>query len=278
MAARAVRRENQTFDIRFDRVREISFPTRRSASRRCRDRDCAKRKSPRRRRILRGSRATRLPAWSARRRKPAPRRPRAARARCARRCAGRIRACRGRSERAAAACARAAKRYSPSACPDAFERRVIERVFARNSADAVRAEKLFRHWKWSSPLAQAAQSNSSIAAAARVAVGRPAIRRNRYRRTLADRRARAIAGRVAQSAVGDGCAIVTQCLSKKPRSSPQAPSAARIIAAGIVIAFCYWASTVLVTLLVAVLMAYFLDPVVSWLETLRVFRARWARC
>lgn len=47
----------------------------------------------------------------------------------------------------------------------------------------------------------------------------------------------------------------------------------RIIAAGIVIAFCYWASTVLVTLFVAVLMAYFLDPVVSWLENLRIPRA-----
>jgi predicted PurR-regulated permease PerM len=46
-----------------------------------------------------------------------------------------------------------------------------------------------------------------------------------------------------------------------------------IIAAGIVIAFCYWASTVLVTLLVAVLMAYFLDPIVNWLEMVRVPRA-----
>ena len=43
-------------------------------------------------------------------------------------------------------------------------------------------------------------------------------------------------------------------------------ASARIIAAGIVIAFCYFASTVLVTLLVAVLMAYFLDPVVTRLE------------
>ena len=48
---------------------------------------------------------------------------------------------------------------------------------------------------------------------------------------------------------------------------------ARIIAAGIVIAFCYWASTVLVTLLVAVLTAYFLDPAVTWLERLRLPRA-----
>jgi predicted PurR-regulated permease PerM len=35
---------------------------------------------------------------------------------------------------------------------------------------------------------------------------------------------------------------------------------ARIIAAGIVIAFLYWASSVLVTLIVSVLLAYFLDP------------------
>jgi predicted PurR-regulated permease PerM len=54
-----------------------------------------------------------------------------------------------------------------------------------------------------------------------------------------------------------------------------APSSvsARIIAAGIVIAFCYWASSVLVTLLVSVLMAYFLDPVVTWIEELHVPRA-----
>lgn len=47
---------------------------------------------------------------------------------------------------------------------------------------------------------------------------------------------------------------------------------ARIIAVGIVIAFCYWASSVLVTLSVAVLLAYFLDPVVNWLESLHVPR------
>jgi len=48
---------------------------------------------------------------------------------------------------------------------------------------------------------------------------------------------------------------------------------ARIIAGGIVIAFCYWASTVLVTVVVSVLMAYFLDPIVNWLEEVRVPRA-----
>src|SRR5271169_7265246 len=48
----------------------------------------------------------------------------------------------------------------------------------------------------------------------------------------------------------------------------------KIIAAGIVIAFCYWASSILVTLLVAVLLAYFLDPVVNFLEDWHVPRAR----
>jgi predicted PurR-regulated permease PerM len=59
--------------------------------------------------------------------------------------------------------------------------------------------------------------------------------------------------------------------TKVATSSPAV--SARIIAAGIVIAFCYWASSVLVTLLVAVLMAYFLDPLVSALERARVPRA-----
>jgi predicted PurR-regulated permease PerM len=50
-------------------------------------------------------------------------------------------------------------------------------------------------------------------------------------------------------------------------------TSARIIAAGIVIAFCYWASSVLVTLLVAVLLAYFLDPLVTWLEDWHIPRS-----
>jgi len=48
---------------------------------------------------------------------------------------------------------------------------------------------------------------------------------------------------------------------------------ARIIAAGIVIAFLYWASSVLVTLIVSVLLAYFLDPVVNWMEEWHIPRA-----
>ena len=52
-----------------------------------------------------------------------------------------------------------------------------------------------------------------------------------------------------------------------------ASASARIIAAGIVIGFCYFASTILITVIVAVLMAYFLDPVVTWLERWHVPRA-----
>jgi len=50
-------------------------------------------------------------------------------------------------------------------------------------------------------------------------------------------------------------------------------ASARIIAAAIVIVFCYWASMVLVTIFSAVLLAYFLDPVVNWLERIRIPRA-----
>src|ERR1700684_1552338 len=50
-------------------------------------------------------------------------------------------------------------------------------------------------------------------------------------------------------------------------------ASARVIAAGIVIAFCYFASSILVTLVIAVLLAYFLDPVVTWLENWHIPRA-----
>jgi predicted PurR-regulated permease PerM len=61
--------------------------------------------------------------------------------------------------------------------------------------------------------------------------------------------------------------------SEEPRIITATSTSARIIASGIVVAFCYWASTVLVTLLVAVLLAYFLDPVVTWFEALHIPRA-----
>lgn len=47
----------------------------------------------------------------------------------------------------------------------------------------------------------------------------------------------------------------------------------RIIAAGIIFAFLYFASSVIMTLVLAVLFAYFLDPVVEFLERRRVPRA-----
>jgi predicted PurR-regulated permease PerM len=54
---------------------------------------------------------------------------------------------------------------------------------------------------------------------------------------------------------------------------PGSSVSSKIIAGGIVIAFFYFASTVLVTLFVAVLMTYFLDPAVNWLERMRIPRA-----
>jgi predicted PurR-regulated permease PerM len=64
--------------------------------------------------------------------------------------------------------------------------------------------------------------------------------------------------------------ILSPVLEERRARPPSA--SARIIAAGIVIGFCYVASSVVVTLLVAILLAYFLDPVVNWLEVFRLPR------
>ena len=54
--------------------------------------------------------------------------------------------------------------------------------------------------------------------------------------------------------------------------SARAITLLRIIAAGIVFAFVYFASSVVMTLLLAALLAYFLDPVVEFLERMRIPR------
>jgi len=46
----------------------------------------------------------------------------------------------------------------------------------------------------------------------------------------------------------------------------------RILAAGIVIAFCYWAAGLVITVLTSVLLAYFVDPLVELLERFRIPR------
>ena len=46
----------------------------------------------------------------------------------------------------------------------------------------------------------------------------------------------------------------------------------RIIAGGIVLAFLYWAGSVVMTILLSVLVAYMLDPIVEWLERFRIPR------
>jgi predicted PurR-regulated permease PerM len=60
----------------------------------------------------------------------------------------------------------------------------------------------------------------------------------------------------------------TETLQVEAKSNPSQ----RIIAAGIVLGFLYYASTVVITLLVSVLTAYFLDPAVEWLERFRMPR------
>ncbi|HUJ30078.1 MAG TPA: AI-2E family transporter [Candidatus Acidoferrum sp.] len=67
--------------------------------------------------------------------------------------------------------------------------------------------------------------------------------------------------------------MVSRMSSEETKVISASSVSGRIIAAGIVIAFCYFASSVLVTLLVAVLMAYFLDPLVNLMERFRVPRA-----
>ena len=59
---------------------------------------------------------------------------------------------------------------------------------------------------------------------------------------------------------------------ERRRSAPPNASV-RLIAAGVVFGFCYWASTVLITLVVSILFAYLLDPLVELLERVRVPRA-----
>ncbi|HEV2615101.1 MAG TPA: AI-2E family transporter [Candidatus Acidoferrales bacterium] len=61
-------------------------------------------------------------------------------------------------------------------------------------------------------------------------------------------------------------------LTHEEKPVRSAAVSARIIAAGIVIGFFYLASSVVVTLLVAILLAYFLDPLVVWLELFRLPR------
>lgn len=63
--------------------------------------------------------------------------------------------------------------------------------------------------------------------------------------------------------------MTTESIRATTRSSPSQ----RIIAAGIILGFCYWAAGVVMTLLLSVLLAYLLDPIVEWLERWRTPRA-----
>ena len=61
-------------------------------------------------------------------------------------------------------------------------------------------------------------------------------------------------------------------LTTETRNGTASSASVRIIATGIVIGFCYWAASVVMTLLVSILIAYMLDPVVEWLERFRIPR------
>ncbi|HJY87309.1 MAG TPA: AI-2E family transporter [Candidatus Acidoferrales bacterium] len=63
--------------------------------------------------------------------------------------------------------------------------------------------------------------------------------------------------------------MTTESINVTARSN----ASQRIIAAGMVVAFFYWASSVVMTLLLSVLLAYFLEPFVEGLERFRVPRA-----
>jgi predicted PurR-regulated permease PerM len=53
---------------------------------------------------------------------------------------------------------------------------------------------------------------------------------------------------------------------REPSGAPRSNASQRIIAAGIVLVFLYYAASVVMTIIMAVLFAYFLDPVVEWME------------
>ena len=64
-------------------------------------------------------------------------------------------------------------------------------------------------------------------------------------------------------------AMNVENISFTARSNPSQ----RVIAIGIVFGFLYWASSVVIAILLAVLLAYFLDPVVKVLDRIHVPRA-----
>lgn len=59
---------------------------------------------------------------------------------------------------------------------------------------------------------------------------------------------------------------------EQPRAPRAGAVSLRIIAAALVVGFCYWAASVVMTLLLSILIAYFLDPLVEWFERFRMPR------
>lgn len=64
-----------------------------------------------------------------------------------------------------------------------------------------------------------------------------------------------------------------QNLTEHPHFTGRSNASQRIIAAGIVLVFLYYAASVLTTMVLSILLAYFLDPVVEFLENMGLPRA-----
>ena len=65
----------------------------------------------------------------------------------------------------------------------------------------------------------------------------------------------------------------TNEMEREPRASSRSNASQRIIATGILLVFLYYAASVLMTIVLAILMAYFLDPLVQGLEKIHLPRA-----
>ena len=155
---------------------------------------------------------------------------------------------------------------------DAVERGVVQGHFAGHAANAVGSEKLFGHG-----IGKSRQKIRHVILSLPLWRSRAAAESTSERITFAQRDGRAsVRGGTALFA-GRGLCYRSAMPLEEAKIASSSSASGKIIAAGIVIAFCYWASSILVTLLVAVLLAYFLDPVVNWLEGLaRAARAGFA--
>jgi predicted PurR-regulated permease PerM len=72
---------------------------------------------------------------------------------------------------------------------------------------------------------------------------------------------------------GKGCVVST---TETPTAAVRLPTSSnfslRILAAAVILVFVYYAASVIITLILSVLLAYFMDPAVEFMEQFRVPR------